>query len=318
MLVAPSDHVIPDAAGLPRRGGRRRAAPPQAGRIVTFGIAPDRPETGYGYLELAEAPADAAPVARSRSSASSRSRDAARAEAMLAEGRFLWNAGIFLFRAGTLIHAVEGARARPDRAGRGARWPRREPDLGFLRLDPAPWARRARGLDRLRGDGEGRRTSRSCPTAGAGPTSAAGTRSGARRRATAPAWPLGGAATAIDCRNTLLRSEDDGLEVVGIGLDDIDRGGDARRGAGGRRRPRAGRQAGGRGAEGAERAAGRDLPEGPPPLGLVREPGDRRALPGEADRRASRRGAVAAVPPPPVRALDRGRRAPRRSRSTTR
>ena len=52
MLVAPSDHVIPDAAAF--RAAVAQAVPAaQSGLLVTFGITPDRPETGYGYLELA-------------------------------------------------------------------------------------------------------------------------------------------------------------------------------------------------------------------------------------------------------------------------
>lgn len=64
MLVAPSDHVIPDAARF--RDAVQAAAPAaSAGQLVTFGIRPDRPETGYGWLELIEAPdADFAPRMR--------------------------------------------------------------------------------------------------------------------------------------------------------------------------------------------------------------------------------------------------------------
>ena len=62
MLVAPSDHVIPDAAAF--RAAVQAAVPAaRSGQIVTFGIRPDRPETGYGWLALSEAPgADFAPV----------------------------------------------------------------------------------------------------------------------------------------------------------------------------------------------------------------------------------------------------------------
>ena len=64
MLVAPSDHVIPDAEGF--RDNVAAAVPTAlAGQIVTFGIRPDRPEIGYGWLELAVKPsADFAPVAQ--------------------------------------------------------------------------------------------------------------------------------------------------------------------------------------------------------------------------------------------------------------
>ena len=55
ILVAPSDHVVPDAAAF--RAAIAAATPAaQAGRIVTFGIKPDRAETGYGWLELSAAP----------------------------------------------------------------------------------------------------------------------------------------------------------------------------------------------------------------------------------------------------------------------
>ena len=60
MLVAPSDHVIPDAEGF--RGTVEAAAPTAlAGQIVTFGIRPDRAETGYGWLELTARAAEGSP-----------------------------------------------------------------------------------------------------------------------------------------------------------------------------------------------------------------------------------------------------------------
>ncbi|MFN4170099.1 MAG: sugar phosphate nucleotidyltransferase, partial [Pannonibacter phragmitetus] len=96
MLVAPSDHVIPDDARF--RAAVQAAAPAaQAGRIVTFGIRPDRAETGYGWLELASAPeAGFAPVPQPLVRFVEKP-DAATAAALLASGRHLWNAGIFLF-----------------------------------------------------------------------------------------------------------------------------------------------------------------------------------------------------------------------------
>ena len=72
----------------------------EAGRIVTFGITPDRPETGYGYLELAGAGEGPQPLARFVEKP-----DADRAGQMLAAGNYLWNAGIFLFSARTMIEA---------------------------------------------------------------------------------------------------------------------------------------------------------------------------------------------------------------------
>ena len=54
MLVCPSDHAIPDAAAF-QAAVRAGAAAAAAGALVTFGVRPTRPETGYGWLELAEA-----------------------------------------------------------------------------------------------------------------------------------------------------------------------------------------------------------------------------------------------------------------------
>ena len=90
MLVAPSDHVVPDAAAA-GAAVETGVAPARAGQIVTFGIAPTSPETGYGWLELAAAPAgDGACVPLLRFVEKT---DAARAGEMLASGRCRWNAG---------------------------------------------------------------------------------------------------------------------------------------------------------------------------------------------------------------------------------
>ena len=75
----------------------------QAGQLVTFGINPDRPETGYGYLELEKAPTgEAVPTPLK---AFVEKPDEATAIKMLAEGRYLWNAGIFLFSVKSIVAA---------------------------------------------------------------------------------------------------------------------------------------------------------------------------------------------------------------------
>ncbi|MGB0440024.1 MAG: sugar phosphate nucleotidyltransferase, partial [Paracoccaceae bacterium] len=65
MLIAPSDHVIPDAPAF-RAAVDQAATAARAGRMVTFGIHPDRPETGYGYLELTSAAQGTLPIALKR------------------------------------------------------------------------------------------------------------------------------------------------------------------------------------------------------------------------------------------------------------
>ncbi|MCF8516923.1 MAG: mannose-1-phosphate guanylyltransferase/mannose-6-phosphate isomerase [Rhodobacteraceae bacterium] len=216
MLVAPSDHVIPDAAGF-RSAVAAGMVAVKAGQIVTFGINPDRPETGYGYLQLSSRPdGSGAAMALTRFVEKP---DAQRATQMLADGNYLWNSGIFLFRVGDILAAFEthapGLMAPVQAAVAQAR-----PDLGFLRLAPEPWAR-AQDIsidyavmeksDRL-----------SVVPYSAGWSDLGGW--DAVWRDTGPdsqGVVTSDHATAIDCKGTLLRSESEALELVGIGLTDI-------------------------------------------------------------------------------------------------
>ena len=215
MLVLPADHAMPDTAAF--RACIAQALPAaRAGRIVTFGIAPTRPETGYGYLELDAAPTDA-PVPLRRFVEKP---DRAAAEAMIASGHYLWNAGIFLFTARTMLAAFDAHApdfVQPVRnALAGA-----TRDLGFLRLDPAPWA----GLPDLSIDyAVMERADNLSVVAFAGDWSDLGDWNAVWRERGADAQDgvtAGPHATAIDCVDTLLLSEAEGIEVVGLGLRNI-------------------------------------------------------------------------------------------------
>lgn len=101
LLVMPSDHVITDVAAF--HAAIRAALPLVAdGWLVTFGIAPDAPETGYGYIKVGEA--IAAGVHRVDRFVEKPPRD--QAEAMIASGDHAWNGGIFLFRADIYLGAL--------------------------------------------------------------------------------------------------------------------------------------------------------------------------------------------------------------------
>lgn len=100
LLVMPSDHVIADPAAFHAAVATGLAAA-QAGWLVTFGIRPTAPETGYGYLALGE-PLTDAPGAYAVARFVEKP-PLADATAMLADGQHLWNAGIFLFRADALL-----------------------------------------------------------------------------------------------------------------------------------------------------------------------------------------------------------------------
>jgi mannose-1-phosphate guanylyltransferase/mannose-1-phosphate guanylyltransferase/mannose-6-phosphate isomerase len=214
MLVSPSDHVVPDFAAFRAavEAGRQAA---DAGQLVTFGITPTHAETGYGYLEL-DGPAGAAPAPLTRFVEKP---DAATAAKLVASGKHLWNAGIFLFRAEAIIAAFRAhAPALIDPVE--AAVSEAKPDLGFLRLAPTPWDK----ADNISIDYavmERADNLTVVPFSGGwsdlGGWDAVWRSSGQDARGVATSGP----ATAIDCDNTLLRSEDDGLQVVGIGLKDV-------------------------------------------------------------------------------------------------
>ncbi len=216
LLVAPSDHAIPDTAAFHAAIARGLTAVAQ-GQIVTFGIAPSRPETGYGYLELATPPdSNANPVPLRRFVEKP---DAAKAEAMLLAGVYLWNAGIFLFRAVDMIDAFAAHAPEVLEPVRAA-LAQAKVDLGFLRLAAGPWAKapdisidyavmeRASNLSVV-------------PYSGAwsdlGGWDSVWTEGEQDRQGVATS----GEVTAIDCNESLLRSDSDGLQLVGIGLTNI-------------------------------------------------------------------------------------------------
>ncbi|HKT77598.1 MAG TPA: mannose-1-phosphate guanylyltransferase/mannose-6-phosphate isomerase [Sphingobium sp.] len=216
MLVAPSDHVVPDADAF-RAAVDKGVGAALAGDLVTFGIKPTRPETGYGYLQLVARPdEDGRPVKLARFVEKP---DAERAAAMLATGDHLWNAGIFLFAAKDLIAAFEthapqvltAVKAAVDQA---------EGDLGFCRLAAQPWEacsdisidyaimERASNLSVV-------------PYAGDWSDLGGWDAVWSHLQPDAQGVAVSGAATAIDCRDTLLRSDSEGLELVGLGLDNV-------------------------------------------------------------------------------------------------
>jgi mannose-1-phosphate guanylyltransferase/mannose-1-phosphate guanylyltransferase/mannose-6-phosphate isomerase len=215
LLVMPTDHSIPDAEAFRAAvmAGLSRAV---AGQIVTFGVRPDRPETGYGWIEVLGNPVEgqAQPVARFVEKP-----ELERAEAMLAEGRYLWNAGIFLASASVLIqafkdHAPDLVAPVSQAVGEACH------DLGFLRLAEGPWAG-ARDISVDFAVMEKAANIEVVPLGAAwsdlGDWNAVWRENGGSGAATVTQ----GAVTEIDCHGSLLRSEVEGQHVVGIGLTDL-------------------------------------------------------------------------------------------------
>ncbi|MBS8227416.1 mannose-1-phosphate guanylyltransferase/mannose-6-phosphate isomerase [Vannielia litorea] len=215
LLVAPSDHLIPDDTAF-RSAVQRGLDAVGRGQLVTFGIAPTHGETAYGYLELGDAPEaqKAVPLARFVEKP-----QAAQAQSMVEAGNFLWNAGIFLFAAKDIVAAFE-AHAPALMAPVGEAVEKAETDLGFLRLAPKPWAvAESISIDYAVMEKAGNLSV--VPFSGAwsdlGGWDAVWRESPPDERGNVTT----GEATAIDCEDTLLRSDSARLEVVGIGLKNV-------------------------------------------------------------------------------------------------
>ena len=136
LLFLPSDHHIPDAAAFAATI-RSGVASAQAGAIVTFGVQPSFPSTAYGYIQCGAAlPGQGGAHAVQ---CFVEKPDSARAQAMLLEGGYFWNAGIFLVQASSLLAALQThapdilqacQRAVAQQSGDGV----------FRRLDPVAFA----------------------------------------------------------------------------------------------------------------------------------------------------------------------------------
>ena len=96
LLVLPADHVILNIKAFQAavQVGMKAA---QAGKLVTFGIVPDKPETGYGYIKRGEGKGPEFPVAQFVEKP-----NATKAAEYIATGQYYWNSGMFMFRARTL------------------------------------------------------------------------------------------------------------------------------------------------------------------------------------------------------------------------
>jgi mannose-1-phosphate guanylyltransferase/mannose-1-phosphate guanylyltransferase/mannose-6-phosphate isomerase len=134
ILVMPADHAVPDGKAF-LDAVMAGAPAAQSGALVLFGIKPDSPATGYGYIRAGETLEGAV----RRVEAFVEKPDLATAERYLADGRYSWNSGIFLLPAKAVIAELEAhepaviaaVRAALDAATR---------DMDFLRLDAEAFA----------------------------------------------------------------------------------------------------------------------------------------------------------------------------------
>jgi len=130
ILVMPADHAVPDVAGFLATVEAGLPAA-QGGALVLFGIQPDSPATGYGYIRAGAALAGRAHQVE----AFVEKPDLATAEGYLADGRYSWNSGIFLLPAQAVIAELEAHEPAVIAAVRSALDAAKR-DLDFVRLDP--------------------------------------------------------------------------------------------------------------------------------------------------------------------------------------
>jgi mannose-1-phosphate guanylyltransferase / mannose-6-phosphate isomerase len=214
LLVAPSDHIIRDEAKF-HAAVSLGLSEAKSGNIVTFGITPDHPETGYGYLELTTVASDN-PVKLKRFVEKP---DLSTAQEMLDSKNYLWNSGIFIFRANDIVTAFEMYKPNLLTPVKSA-IENGKSDLGFFRLDPLAWAEcNDISIDYA--------VMEHADNLVAVPLSAGWSDIGDWKAV----WEKQGPdckgvvarqnVTEIDCHNVLLRSENESQHLVGLGLNDI-------------------------------------------------------------------------------------------------
>ena len=211
MMLLPSDHVVRDEAAFAAAVATARRAV-AAGKLVTFGIEPQAPETGYGYIRSGAALAGidgAFAVDRFVEKP-----DLATAEGYLAQGGWAWNSGMFLFGAGTFLSELAAFEPAIDAAVREA-LAKATRDLDFVRLDKDAFAKApSKSIDYAVME----RTKRSAVV----PASLGWSDVGAWNAL----WELGtrdgdgnvveGDVVAADTTNSYLRSEDRLVATVGV------------------------------------------------------------------------------------------------------
>jgi mannose-1-phosphate guanylyltransferase / mannose-6-phosphate isomerase len=132
LLVLPSDHVVANAEGF-RRAVQAAAGAAEAGALITFGIVPNAPETGFGYIQSTAA------EGLSKVLRFVEKPDAETAQSYLDAGGYYWNSGMFLFRASRLLEELEKFRPEIVKAVRAA-FAGAKHDGDFVRLDKEAFA----------------------------------------------------------------------------------------------------------------------------------------------------------------------------------
>ncbi len=214
IITTPTDHVIGDTKKFHQviKTGLKEI---QNGKIVTFGITPSYPETGYGYMQLDkfnnQGPRKVLKFIEKP--------DEILAQRMLDEGNYFWNSGIFMFRANEMISAFE-LYAKDIISNVSKSVDKSEEDLSFTKLDRNYWGK----LEEISIDYaimEKAKNLVAIPYSSVwsdlGNWNSVWQESNQDNNGVA----LSQNAHAIECKNTLLRSDSKNQEIVGLGLEDI-------------------------------------------------------------------------------------------------
>lgn len=210
MLVCPSDHHIADEVAF-QAAAKAAAQLARGGKLVAFGITPDRPETGYGYIKRGAEIEKGFDIARFVEKP-----DLAKAKEFLKDGGYAWNGGIFVFRAGQLLDELSAHRPEMAKAVQEAVASGREEGVQF-HPDAQIFAA-------IEGDSIDYAVMENTQNAAMVPV-AMGWSDIGDWSALHDAMPIddsgnmGAKAQLVDCRNVLVKS--DGPRVSAIGLEDI-------------------------------------------------------------------------------------------------
>lgn len=215
LFVAPSDHVMDDLPSFQSAVGKAAAAADK-GSFVTFGIKPSQPETGFGYVELAE------PLSETETAARPFMRfvekpDLRTAEDMVASGRYLWNSGMFMFSVKAALDAFEEHSPDLLKAVRQAVAEGAE-DLDFYRLSAAYEDADDISIDYAIMENVAGTT---VPLVSGWNDLGSWKTVWQESAKDANGVAVGETATAIDCEDSLLQTTDEGVQLVGIGLKNI-------------------------------------------------------------------------------------------------
>jgi hypothetical protein len=134
LLVLPADHLLRDVGAF-QAAVRVGVESAQAGKLVTFGVIPDKPETGYGYIRRAAIEATAYPIEEFVEKP-----DFVKAQEYVASGQYFWNSGMFLFGARRYLRELE-LHAPQMLASCRAAYAASSGDLDFTRLSTEEFSR---------------------------------------------------------------------------------------------------------------------------------------------------------------------------------